>query len=58
MLVNRLVLSLRQIANGRTDSTVSSILSLHFATASLIGNIGAPVRQLCEDEALVAFDGK
>jgi len=56
MLVNRLVLSLRQIANDRTESTIPSIPNLHFATATLYGNIGAPVRQLGEDEDLLAFE--
>jgi len=54
MLVNRLVLSLRQMANDRTGDSIPSIPNLQFAT--VLGNIGAPVRQLGEDDDILAFE--
>ena len=52
-MVNRLVLNLSHTANAREHSTFRSRTGIEpplFATNSMLGNVGAPVRTSFEDD--------
>ncbi|TDL18650.1 hypothetical protein BD410DRAFT_842682 [Rickenella mellea] len=61
ILINRLVLNLRQVSHFQegtttTRGTADTNQELAFATNSLLGNIGAPLRMGPEDEEEIELD--
>ncbi len=61
ILINRLILGLRQIGNGANDTDVESLSLARFASGSILGNIGAPLRaggdEDEDEESPAACDG-
>ena len=53
ILINRLILNLRQVAEDTAGNRVTKSISiLRFATDNVLGNIGEPVSQPGNDEYL------